>query len=112
MCVCACVCVCVSVEERKLFIGMLPKTYTDADVRRLFQSFGTVDDCTILRDLEGHSKGRCFTLWVFIMVVRAYTCLLKQNVIKVVVYPKLTSCLQVVLFSHSALNRAPRELYC
>jgi hypothetical protein len=43
--------------ERKLFVGMVSKKYSESDVRVMFSSFGTIEECTVLRDTNGISKG-------------------------------------------------------
>ena len=45
------------ISERKLFIGMVSKKYSESDVRVMFTSFGTIEECTVLRDTNGVSKG-------------------------------------------------------
>lgn len=47
-------------NERKLFVGMLNKKLNENDVRKMFEQYGTIEECTVLRDQNGQSKGCAF----------------------------------------------------
>jgi RNA recognition motif-containing protein len=47
----------VSSAETKLFVGMLPRTVTDDELRALFEQFGMLDEASVLRSPDGMSKG-------------------------------------------------------
>ena len=46
-----------SITERKLFVGMLSRKCNEQDVRTMFSRYGIIDECTVLRDSNGQSKG-------------------------------------------------------
>ncbi|CAF1424011.1 unnamed protein product [Adineta steineri] len=47
-------------NERKLFVGMVSKNLDEQNIRTIFQSYGTIEDCTVLRDANGKSRGCAF----------------------------------------------------
>lgn len=45
-------------ESIKLFVGQIPRTWEDAEVRRVFEPFGAIQDLSILKDrTTGLHKG-------------------------------------------------------
>lgn len=61
--------------EHKLFIGMLPKNVSEAEVSALFSKYGTIKDLQILRGSQQTSKGTYFevtgilySFWAFVFL--------------------------------------------
>lgn len=69
--------------ERKLFVGMLNKKLNENDVRSMFTKFGPIEDCQVLRDGDGKSRG-AFSLFspthVFPVVFLCALTALRQRV--------------------------------
>lgn len=57
-CSCNWIIILFAEEERKLFVGMLPKNMADEDLKKEMLPFGAIEDCVILRDRDGNSKGK------------------------------------------------------
>lgn len=48
-------------NERKLFVGMLSKKISENDVRIMFSAYGSIEECTVLRDNNNISRGMFVT---------------------------------------------------
>lgn len=45
-------------QERKIFIGMLCKKFGETEVRSMFAQYGNIEECMVLRDANGFSRGK------------------------------------------------------
>ncbi|KAJ1347170.1 RNA recognition motif [Parelaphostrongylus tenuis] len=50
-------------NERKLFIGQLAKKHNEDDIRNYFGKFGHIEECTVLRETDGKSRGCAFVTY-------------------------------------------------
>jgi len=51
-------------NDRKLFVGMVCKKLSEDNIRNMFDKFGSIEECTILRDNNGISKGCAFVTFL------------------------------------------------
>ena len=63
----------LAVNEYKLFVGMIPKSATEADILDEFLVFGKIEEVYILKDRDTHlSKGVFALLGVHFMISRCF----------------------------------------
>lgn len=51
-------------RENKLFIGMLPKTFSEQELQQMFQPYGDLKEVHIIRGPEGSPKGCAFVKFI------------------------------------------------
>lgn len=51
-------------RENKLFVGMLPKTFSEQELKDLFSPYGELKEVHIIRGPEGGPKGCAFVKFV------------------------------------------------
>uniref|UniRef100_A0A8C6T0H5 CUGBP Elav-like family member 2 n=1 Tax=Neogobius melanostomus TaxID=47308 RepID=A0A8C6T0H5_9GOBI len=94
-----------TVEDRKLFIGMVSKKYGENEVRIMFSSFGQIEECRILRGPDGQSRGCAFVTFA--------TRAMAQNAIKTMHHSQtMEGCSSplVVKFADTQRDKEQRRL--
>uniref|UniRef100_A0A3B3ZQS4 RRM domain-containing protein n=1 Tax=Periophthalmus magnuspinnatus TaxID=409849 RepID=A0A3B3ZQS4_9GOBI len=94
-----------AVEDRKLFIGMVSKKYGENEVRMMFSSFGSIEECRILRGPDGQSRGCAFVTFA--------TRAMAQNAIKTMHHSQtMEGCSSplVVKFADTQRDKEQRRL--
>ena len=74
---------------------MLNKKYNEQDVRQLFSSQGSIEECTVLRDQNGQSKGCAFVTYAT-----------KQSAISAIKVSESNSCV------YSRIRKVSLKSFC
>jgi nucleolysin TIA-1/TIAR len=63
-------------REAKVFVGMLPQDYNEESLKKLFSAYGQVTDVYVMRNLQGQTKGCCWScnLYMWILYVFFFLC--------------------------------------
>ena len=52
----------------KLFVGQIPRTYTEDDLKEIFQEFGDIHDVTVLREkATNQHRGKNLPLYLLVL---------------------------------------------
>ena len=59
-----------------MFIGMIPKTFSNEDLLRMLEPHGTIEELNILKSADGKSKGTWLVLvrTVYSVDVNVHVC--------------------------------------
>ncbi|XP_055774319.1 CUGBP Elav-like family member 3-B isoform X2 [Salvelinus fontinalis] len=98
-------------EDRKLFVGMLGKQQSEEDVRRLFETFGQIEECTVLRGPDGASKGCAFVKFSSHAEAQAAINSLHGGQTMPCAYPQGASSSLVVKFADTDKERTLRRMH-
>ena len=58
-----------------MFIGMIPKTFSNEDLLRMLEPHGTIEELNILKSADGKSKG----MWL-VLVCSVYSVDVQANI--------------------------------
>lgn len=62
-----------------MFVGMIPKSFNESDIVDLFSPFGTIEDCSVLKEGSGQSKGR-FLIFIISIIIMIIVVIIIKNI--------------------------------
>ena len=66
----------INVHPKRLHVGRMSFSSTDEGLRSFFAQFGEMQECDVMRDKDGKSRGACMRIFICSLVCGLIICVL------------------------------------